>query len=295
MATESKSEERHRPTAGSSSSDPADEPRLAGETIHDRVDDGYIMIEPYHPGHLMGASYNIMLGNTYFRGKESKEGWHRPGDKESIQEYWGEPQEASVVKEDMIETLRLCPGAHYLFIAPGETILGHTAEFIGCGYGYVPALHERESIMQAGIRVRGYSGTDDHGVFSRWSLLITNESKQRVMLVTTNLIVSITFTVTHASSRQSRYRPDRQKIIDQWTPSLLLKYPYNGASQRVVKKIERGEIEELKHISRMEAVLAKPLPSISSSSPRAVLPATTSPSKKMVSLKEIDAIYDAED
>ena len=217
----------------SSGSDSGSEAVLSGFAIDREYNNGSILIEPYDMANLSNAGYAISLGRHFYRGSTTA-GYLRPG--AGVKDYWGLPIAATEIKTDtpVAERFGVEVDNAVITLAPGETILGHSMEFLGCDHTYVPVLVERQATIQAGIRVSGYSTVEDNGVFGRWTLLITNHSRWTVVLTMNEYIASIRWITTAIPEDcKLRFRPDCDRVISTWDPLMLVRSPYTERSQRI--------------------------------------------------------------
>ncbi|HRY56962.1 MAG TPA: hypothetical protein P5014_02235, partial [Patescibacteria group bacterium] len=116
-------------------------------------------------------------------------------------------EEAVFVKElkSEINTFQnLKPSDKVILIAPNETILAHTIEFIGGrnGVGDLSAvtseMRARSSIGRIGIAVCKCAGWGDIGYINRWTMEITNFSSSVIPLPVGLRIAQIIF---HSTER----------------------------------------------------------------------------------------------
>lgn len=103
---------------------------LSDRNILEEISNGNIIIEPFDRESLANCSYDVRLGEYYYRSNPNVKILN-PWNKQQIERYWGEPKNADVVTEEIAEELGMEVGQRYIRLYPGETILGHTDEFIG--------------------------------------------------------------------------------------------------------------------------------------------------------------------
>ena len=65
-----------------------------------------------------------------------------------------------------------------IVIEKGQTILGHTVEFIGAKNGFTTMMKARSSIGRNMLSICKCAGWGDVGYFNRWTLEITNHSNE---------------------------------------------------------------------------------------------------------------------
>ena len=98
---------------------------------------GNIVISPYEEGNLNSASYDVRLGEHYFQEqplRADKKQIFNPFDPSDIQRLWGNHRIARPAREWVSRNgplKNIKPNDKIIVIGNGETILGHTEEFIG--------------------------------------------------------------------------------------------------------------------------------------------------------------------
>ena len=101
---------------------------------------GTVVIHPYKRENLCTSSYDVTLGEYYYREVEPPLGasLYNPYSEQMVKRVWGEVKLATsvaelkkqmVIKEEELEGIK--PDDRIIMIGPGETILAHTNEFIG--------------------------------------------------------------------------------------------------------------------------------------------------------------------
>jgi hypothetical protein len=141
---------------------------LSDKAILDHLRKGSVLIEPFVMENLSTSSYDVTLGRYYFRESNPEPvrqqlwavparvecrsalftdaralvafslqgmGIYNPYDAAMVQRVWGTPQEAEEAGEWMARTGVKLENIHasdrIIMLKPGETILGHTNEFLG--------------------------------------------------------------------------------------------------------------------------------------------------------------------
>lgn len=160
---------------------------LSSNAIKRHIKQGNIIISPFKEKNLGNCSYDLTLGKNYYREKNPSESYtiYNPYSEEDVYRVWGkEHQEARQFKE-WLKT----HGAHtqlvkgidlsdlVIWLAPGETILGHTDEFIGGKDVVTTMMKARSSIGRNFITVCRCAGWGDVGYINRWTMEITNNSR----------------------------------------------------------------------------------------------------------------------
>ena len=113
---------------------------------------GHIVIEPFNQENLANGSYDVRLGENYYRGNSSMKILN-PWNENQIKKYWRGPYTADEADETNAEELGLNVGDKFIRIEPGELILTHTEEFIGGKDHIITMMKTRSSLMRSCICV----------------------------------------------------------------------------------------------------------------------------------------------
>lgn len=212
----SKQDNRGVPSRSSSDSEQFS-PLLSGFEISNAYLDT-IWIDPYNPMNMRSASYNVTLGESFFRKSKTPPSMVRAYSATNFRENWEEKvSTASVVTTDDQEIYNLSPGTKYVLLAPGETIVGHTAEFIGTISSICPFWREGGTLLRAGISVKGYPTGNDTANLCKWTLLITNTNSSPAVLAVGFIIGTIYFLTTGQT-------PTMEAGVPSWTPEDMFVY-----------------------------------------------------------------------
>ena len=144
---------------------------------------GTIVIDPFDDFNLKTTSYDVALGEWYWKERHpsGRHTIHNMYDKKSTEKVWEGPCRAELASE-LCErtgvTLENIPdGAKVILLGPGETILAHTNEYIGGRKVCVAKMYARSSLGRNFIEVCKDAGWGDIGYFNRWTMEVTNNSK----------------------------------------------------------------------------------------------------------------------
>ncbi len=203
---------------------------------------GNIVIEPFSPDNLSNTSYDVRLGNFFFRQKEAKRTQTlNPFYEKSIRKMYPEFEKATRVGEVRSKYNPFHgfeDGDFILLISPGETVLGHTVEFIGGrngqkekGLGAITTeMRARSSVGRIGVAVCKCAGWGDIGYVNRWTMEITNFSNNIIPLPVGFRIAQIIFHETEPIGdgdcyyQKGKYQiiSDLEEMKKSWKPEDML-------------------------------------------------------------------------
>ncbi len=117
--------------------------------------------------------------------------------------------------------------ADNIVIKPGETILAHTAEFIGAQHHITTMLRARSSLGRCNVTVCRDAGWGDIGYINRWCLQITNNNTDiDIVLPVGARIAQIVFLYSSvplsAYAGQYQAASEIDTIVATWTPASML-------------------------------------------------------------------------
>lgn len=202
---------------------------------------GTIVIDPFNEANVNNASYDVRLGKFYYR-QQSMEHTEtlNPFYEKSVRKMYSDVQEAipvSRVKSAENPFHNFNDDDLIILIAPSETILGHTIEFIGGrnGSGGSKALatemRARSSVGRIGVAVCKCAGWGDIGYINRWTMEITNFSTSIIPLPIGMRIAQILFHETEPIPDEGQYHTisgkyqgtgDLEEIKRTWKPEDML-------------------------------------------------------------------------
>lgn len=179
---------------------------------------GDIVIEPFDRRNLGSDTYDVRLGEFYYREQRPGQGQsclYNPWDVRDIERVWGEPCQAH---------------EGFILLYPGETILAHTIEFIGTRRADTTKMFSRSSIGRSLMGVCKCAGRGDVGYFNRWTYEITSFSQfHTIELVVGRRLAQIEF--LHVGDTERTYGVTHGKYQDgadlvelqaKWEPSMML-------------------------------------------------------------------------
>lgn len=174
---------------------------LSDKRILEEKKAGDIVIEPFKRENLATSSYDVSLGEFYFRERASKysHNIYNIWSKEHTDHVWGlVPEKAAeaseVFKKYKFKWVGIKPSDKIILLQPGETILAHTNEFIGGRNHITTMMKARSSMGRNFIEVCKCAGWGDVGYINRWTMEITNNSSHySIPLVVGRRIAQIIF------------------------------------------------------------------------------------------------------
>ncbi len=215
---------------------------LSDKTIKKEIDNGNIIISPYEESNLNTSSYDVRLGEYYFRENKLKDKFfYNFYDEDHVKSLWGEPLQAITAEKLFDKTpAGIYENEKIILINPGETILGHTDEFIGGKNHITTMMKARSSLGRNFIQVCKCAGWGDVGFTNRWAMEISNSSQEHtIVLVVGRRIAQIIFFETgeiegsdYATSGKYQTTDDMKKLKKEWDPYSLVPKTYNDKESR---------------------------------------------------------------
>jgi len=214
---------------------------LSNKSILRAKKDGLVVIEPFNEQNLSTSSYDVTLGEFYFRECEPQPGvtLYNPYSEKHVKRVWGSVCVAQPLSahSDVLMLENIDPADRVIFIRPGETILAHTNEFIGGRGNITTMMKARSSMGRSFIEVCKCAGWGDVGYTNRWTMEITNNSRfYSIPLVVGRRIAQIVFFETsplldddqcyvEGSGKYQETR-DLAQLQDRWSPTDMLPRMY---------------------------------------------------------------------
>jgi dCTP deaminase len=210
---------------------------------------GNIVIDPFKEENVNNSSVDVTLGENFYKLTAPAGKLLNPYS-ESMAMHW-RPIVAIPLREQVsgggIETENISPDEKVIWIGPGESLLGHTQEFIGGFEGITTMMKARSSIGRHFIEVCKCAGWGDIGYVNRWTMELTNTSKVILPLVVGRRIAQIIFMrtegnddYTQQSDSKYSHTKDVEKLKKTWTPESMLPKMW---LDREVKAIDKRLLE----------------------------------------------------
>lgn len=215
---------------------------LSANAILRHLEKGNVIIDPFDKRKLNSASYDVSLGEWVWR--EQHPGFHsslyNPYDKTYVEKVWGkESLQAVSAKEIMgqyaMQLENIKPDDRLILLGPGETILGHTEEFIGGRNICIGKLYARSSLGRNFVEVCKDAGWGDVGYFNRWTMEITNNSQYfSIPLVVGRRIAQMVFyevepivaDLDYPKLGKYQKSPNLEEVKKSWNPFMMLPRMY---------------------------------------------------------------------
>ncbi len=185
------------------------------------LNDGRIVIDPYDEKQLGPNSYDLRIGEWIVRQKRISatvgEYPHLPDKidlKDPIDPFvlWQKPEE---VRSGIIQ------------VRPGELLLAHTHEFIGCFENIVGEMASRSTMMRMGIAICVDAGLGDVGFASKWTMEVYNHTKVTIPIPVGIRVAQMKFHEvnglnTNYDAKGGTYGVGSSGSVDDWKPDDML-------------------------------------------------------------------------
>lgn len=224
---------------------------LSDKRILEEMKKGDIVIAPFSNDQLATSSYDVTLGEWFYREQPTKynHSLYNIWSKEHMEHVWGADKVERAVKAseafkkynfDWDSGIR--PDDKVIVLRPGETILAHTNEFIGGKDHITTMMKARSSMGRNFIEVCKCAGWGDVGYVNRWTMEITNNSKNYIIpLVVGRRIAQIIFFETgpileRDYTKTGKYASSTNvaELKKAWKPEMML--PKLWADKDIQKK-----------------------------------------------------------
>ncbi len=221
---------------------------LSDKKILEERKNGDIVIEPFNPLNLSTSSYDVTLGEHYYR--ELKPNYflnhYNIYNKAHTDSIWGvKALKAQTAKETFkglasFDWVGIAPTDKIILLKPGETILAHTNEFIGGRNHITTMMKARSSLGRTFIAVCKCAGWGDVGYTNRWTMEITNNSRHyAIPLVVGRRIAQIIFFETgpvikndYAKTGKYQTSSNLKELQKSWKPDQMLPQLHNDRDIR---------------------------------------------------------------
>ena len=211
---------------------------LSDKRILEELETGNVVIEPFQRRNLATSSYDVSLGEWYFREKRLAQMVYNIWSEREVEKVWGtvpcraEPALPIMQKHTDVDWSGVKEDDRLIMIAPGETILCHTLEYIGGRNIFTTQMKARSSMGRNFIAVCKCAGWGDVGFVNRWTMEVSNFSSHfSIPLVVGRRIAQIVFDETgpiigadYATSGSGKYQTatDLKEVVSSWNPKMML-------------------------------------------------------------------------
>lgn len=213
---------------------------LSGKRIELERNNGNIIIEPFNPKQVCNSSYDVTLGEYFFRPNEDhlENGIYNMNSEKCINDTW--KLERAMTLQELKDKISadftgIKDTDRVILIKPSETLLCHTNEFIGAKVGFTTMMKSRSSFGRNFMESCSCAGWGDVGYVNRWTMEIHNRShKSSVLLVVGRRIAQIVFlevdhydennSMSYAGKYQSNV--NFEDIVSSWKPDMMLPKMY---------------------------------------------------------------------
>jgi deoxycytidine triphosphate deaminase len=226
---------------------------LSDADILKAMEEHRVVIEPFNPKQLNNCSYDVTLGEHFYRHLDSS--YFRlhsehvlektlsnqfvcPTRGSTANSYWNHLEKAIPMSELVlsldddikVEDIGIPADAKVICLKPGESILGHTQEFIGGRVDINTMLRAKSSSTRACLTICDDGGWGDVGFFGRYSMRLTNHSHQNMLLVVGDRIGQIVFMQTskpindYTVNGSYQKETELKRLMESWrAPAILPK------------------------------------------------------------------------
>jgi dCTP deaminase len=210
---------------------------LSDRRILEHMKAGTVVIEPFKRENLATSSYDVTLGEWYFKEQPTRHHHHiyNIWSKSHTDHVWGTEALRAELARDVFEKYRfkwegIEPTDRVILLEPGETVLAHTNEFIGGKKSVTTMMKARSSLGRNFIEVCKCAGWGDVGYVNRWTMEITNNSSHyAIPLVVGRRIAQIIFFETGPIldadyTKKGKYQSSTnlKELKKAWKPQMML-------------------------------------------------------------------------
>lgn len=223
---------------------------LSDIQIKEEIKNGNIIFYNGDLSQVQNSSVNISFGENFYRSSR-KAKYLNPINNSSILNYWDKLETVksysdnleyyednvrklgiNLAKEnyELLQIIRnevkSLEDKKFMIIFPGETILGHSNEFIGGKNHITTMIKARSSMGRCNITICRDAGWGDIGYINRWTLEITNNSYVPIILPYGMMMAQIVFFYTGETEKpyKGKYQnyDSIEDIVKNWHPSWML-------------------------------------------------------------------------
>jgi len=210
---------------------------LSDKKILEHMKAGTVVIEPFERANLATSSYDVTLGEWYFREQPPqghKKVFNLYSKKDTELVWHTTPHRARSAKEALasfnFQYDGIRPDDKVILLEPGETILAHTNEFIGGRDTVTTMMKARSSMGRDFINVCKCAGWGDVGYINRWTMEISNASRNYIIpLVVGRRIAQLVFFETGPIEKSDYTKTGKYQTSDNikelkksWKPEMML-------------------------------------------------------------------------
>jgi len=210
---------------------------LSKPDILEHLEKKNIIIDPFDKRNLNNVSYDVSLGEHFYRERRSaRKSVLNPYSEKSVLQFWRHykaERAADIRKKTGFSDLEenIADDDRMILLEPGETVLAHTQEFIGGRYCLTTDMKARSTAGRVTIGVCKCAGWGDIGYINRWTMEVTNFSRfHHVPLVVGRRYAQLVFIgVTPIEekddySKEGKYQTeiDLEKLKQIWKPEDML-------------------------------------------------------------------------
>ncbi|MCU0631834.1 MAG: dCTP deaminase [Methanolinea sp.] len=175
--------------------------------ILDRIQRGFISVEPFDPRLVQPNSLDIRLGNHFV--------WYEWGDSVI------DPYHQETIAAGTVETT-----AESIVLAPGQFMLAETHEVIGLPDNIVASIEGKSSIARLGVELHQTGGWIDAGFRGSITLEMCNVNQRPVRMYAGMPIGQLVFYTTEKAlfpynlKKDAKYMDQRQATLSRYHQNL---------------------------------------------------------------------------
>ena len=216
---------------------------LSDTAMKKGIKEGYVVIDPLKEERIKTSSYDVSLGEYYWTTRRPHPGnslfnphnpnhvrrlWQGPCRAKTVREYLADGESKQYCKEEDFEGLDI--DDPIIILAPGETILSHTEEFVGGKDKVTSMMKARSSWGRAFLSVCKDAGWGDVGYFNRWTMEVQNNlaSEWSIVPVGQPIAQMVFFRVNPVEDAQysqgGNYQSSAsvEELRKNWRPEMML-------------------------------------------------------------------------